>query len=181
VPSEAARAANLEAKRWYEWLATLVEHWPADTQPRPPKTVVEAKVRVPAALRPLIMHATQPHDLEEGLEKLECRVCHRYSSIAASRLSKQRLASSACLGSARDRAAHVDGQQYGSGHNLYLSGRLVWCRTCGCYGETRLREIRKPCTGPAVGPRKGLLARLLDGRHPASGDRLERAVRIVAA
>jgi hypothetical protein len=183
VPSLAARQAYTVAKQWYAWLATLVEDWPDDTQHR---YVVEEKVaRIPVELRPLLLHPTQPHSFVEGSGKWACEVCLRHTAAQAGRLARQRLAHTACLGSARMRATaaavQVDIRGLGRGHNLYASGKLVWCKTCGSYGETQLRELRLPCKGHAVGTRKYLLSRLLRGMHPARKQPLEPAVKLEAA
>ena len=59
------------------------------------------------------------------------------------------------------------GAQYGRGHNLYRSGVMLWCRTCGAYAEKRLKALKEPCQGAAgKGPRAGQLARLVNGLHP---------------
>ena len=85
-------------------------------------------------------------------------------------------AASKCLGDPGSRAVGAavargseapDGTVYGSGHTLLRTGVLVWCKSCGCYSEMRLRGLLLECEGPAGrGRRRTHLARLLAGRHP---------------
>ena len=43
----------------------------------------------------------------------------------------------------------------------------MWCKVCGCYGQMVLRDLLRPCTGPArAGPRAAQLARLKAGKNP---------------
>jgi ribonuclease HI len=181
VPSQVQRQSYLVAKRWYLWLARLTaEGLPVDTQPR--YAVEEKPLRVPVALRPFVLHPTQPHTFVEGVAKWECAICLRHTAIVAGRLAKQRLAHTACEGSASTRATAaagcIDVGSFGRGHNLYASGKLVWCFVCGSYGQTQLKELRTPCNGPAVGTRKYILSRLKRGLHPAAKTPLERAVKL---
>jgi hypothetical protein len=181
VPSQVQRQSYLVAKRWYLWLARLTaEGLPVDTQPR--YAVEEKPLRVPVALRPFVLHPTQPHTFVEGVAKWECAICLRHIAIVAGRLAKQRLAHTACEGSASTRATAaagcIDVGSFGRGHNLYASGKLVWCFVCGSYGQTQLKELRTPCNGPAVGTRKYILSRLKRGLHPAAKTPLERAVKL---
>lgn len=65
------------------------------------------------------------------------------------------------------------------GHNLYQSRSLVWCRQCGCYGETKPRNLLKGCAGSAKGGAKTpQLGCLLRGVHPSTGVPLGRTVKL---
>jgi len=58
---------------------------------------------------------------------------------------------------------------FGSGHDLRLSGEVVWCRKCGRYGEERIRA--DGLGGPCKGRRAANLTHLRDfrlGVHPAT-------------
>jgi ribonuclease HI len=181
VPSQAQRQAYHVARQWYLWLARLtVVGLPIDTQPR--YVVEEKPARVLVSPKPLVLHPTQPHTFVEGVAKWECAVCLRYTAVEAGRLARQRLAHTACNGSASTRASaaagRIDVSGLGRGHNLYASGMLVWCKVCGSYGQQQLKSLRTPCTGPAVKTRKFLLSRLLRGVHPATQLPLERAIKL---
>ena len=59
---------------------------------------------------------------------------------------------------------------FGSGHDLRLSGQVVWCRKCGRYGEERVRA--DGLGGPCKGPRSANPAHMKDlrrGIHPRTG------------
>ena len=58
---------------------------------------------------------------------------------------------------------------FGSGHDLRLSGQVVWCRKCGRYGEERVRA--DGFGGQCKGRRAANLTHLRDfrsGIHPAT-------------
>ena len=71
-------------------------------------------------------------------------------------------------------------REFGRGHDLFASGKLIWCRRCGAYGEERFRALLKPCGGNASqGMRAGQLCRLVKGEHPLRrGERLPLPVRM---
>jgi hypothetical protein len=181
VPAEAARQAYTVARQWYTWLAAFVEDWPDDTQPMVVSNN-EPTVKVVLPFAPLLLHPTQPHEFIVVSNRWECMACHRATKEDAPRLVKQRLAHTACLGSVVSRSSavvsQIGAQSFGRGHNLYKSGSVVWCKECGCYGESQPKELLKVCTGPAKGTRKYFLSRLLRGEHPRKSEVLETAVRL---
>ena len=181
-PSGGDAEAYRRALRWYKWLAVLAAHWPDDTQrpgarpsPRPPE------MRVGPA--PLVLHADHPHDLFEDGGSLACRGCPRRVGLSSSLQLRRILAGSACLRSVGERARVCNDSAIGVaglaglGHQLFLSGKLVWCKRCGCYGEMRFQALRRPCLGTALGGRATLLQRLLHGLHPVSRAPLAAAIR----
>ena len=73
--------------------------------------------------------------------------------------------SAARLAASAAEAAKARGQ--GVPHKMFQSRGAVWCKVCGCYGQMVLRDLLRPCTGPAgSGPRAAQLARLMAGKHP---------------
>jgi hypothetical protein len=139
-----------------------------------------------------------PHELCEKFGRVECQRCCRYSSMCAAKASLRVFAASPCLGSfterafaaadaavgdgravAADRAGDSEHKQWRN-HTLYRSGPVLWCRVCGAYAEKRLHDLRRSCAGPAAAEqRQSQLGALLAGRHPSSGQPLERAVPVV--
>ena len=60
-------------------------------------------------------------------------------------------------------------------HRLRSAGEVLWCDNCGAYGQSRFKDLKEPCRGgdsAAMGPRKGQLTALRDGRHPLTGVKL---------
>ena len=61
-----------------------------------------------------------------------------------------------------------EGWAFGPGHDLRLSGELVWCRKCGRYGEERVKKgigIGGPCNRQR-GVAYTQLNNLRKGLHP---------------
>ena len=59
----------------------------------------------------------------------------------------------------------------GPGHDLRLSGEVIWCKKCGRYGEERVKQgmgIGGVCTGGRSVAHTQLNA-LRNGRHPRTG------------
>ena len=59
----------------------------------------------------------------------------------------------------------------GPGHDLRLSGEVIWCRKCGRYGEERIKKgigIGGVCTGSKSVAHTQLNA-LRKGEHPRTG------------
>ena len=125
---------------------------------------------------------------------LVCRSCPRHVGLKSSWHLRRLMAGSACLRSVGERARVANdsspncavaskglfepkGLPAGLGHLLFLSGALVWCKICGCYGEKRFKDLKRACQGPAVGGRASMLLRLLRGLHPVSKQPLQQAVR----
>jgi hypothetical protein len=68
-----------------------------------------------------------------------------------------------------------------SQHVLFASGELSWCRRCAAYSLTRARLIARQCNpaNPGDGKaRRPHLKRLLEGKHPRTGERLPNPVRV---
>ena len=113
-----------------------------------------------------------------GAGMWECDACKRHSSFKAAESTQRSFAKSPCLGRLVERArdiatitSAVDG--FGRGHVLMQTAAVTWCRVCGAYGESRIRNLRKPCDGPAGGAKESQLRRLLAGIHPVSGQPLQ--------
>ena len=71
------------------------------------------------------------------------------------------------------------GQRGDEPHQLFVSGSVVWCKRCGCYGTSRLRGLKGSCRGPPrAGGRAVALRRLLGGTHPENKAPLPRALRL---
>ena len=99
-----------------------------------------------------------------------CTVCRvrsaKWNSFAPSR----------CGGSAAEKWAQKaveaanDGEKAGGGHYRMLSGHVMWCRRCGCYGDDRAKGLTDWCKGKPTdksgGGRAEQLSYLLAGRHP---------------
>ena len=60
---------------------------------------------------------------------------------------------------------------FGSGHDLRLSGRMIWCRKCGRFGEERINKkgLGGDCHGEEV-RNQTQWDRLQTGRHPRKKD-----------
>ena len=128
-------------------------------------------------MQPLSLHELRPHELYECQGEMRCRKCPRFSGVLASRAACKSFARSACAGSVAERALESTGMAaanvsqeagpYGRGHKLYLNGQLVFCISCGCYGDKRMRDLKRPCRGPAArAARETQLRRLRAGLHP---------------
>ncbi len=59
--------------------------------------------------------------------------------------------------------------RWGPGHDVYITGHVVWCKICGRYAIDRSIGIAASCQGPARGVYVSRLRRLRQGRHPLSG------------
>ncbi len=61
----------------------------------------------------------------------------------------------------------------GTGHSIIVSGRLAWCQKCGLHAERRLGSgLSKRCPERPAPGADVRLARLREGRHPITGERL---------
>jgi hypothetical protein len=193
-PSVSDAEAYRQAVRWYKWLEVLAANWPDDMQRPSSRSVPPRQSVVQAGPSPPVLHADHPHELAEDGGRLVCRRCPRYVGLKSSLHLRRLMAGSVCLRSVGDRArvanesspndsaasigyAGPQGLTPGLGHMLFLSGELVWCRKCGCYGERRFKALKRTCQGPAVGGRATQLQRLLEGRHPVSKRPIPRAIR----
>ena len=67
--------------------------------------------------------------------------------------------------------AHVGSGAHES-HALLEVAPFLFCTRCGCYASQRLLALGDPCQQAATPSRRFLLKRLLEGRHPRSGEML---------
>ena len=63
-------------------------------------------------------------------------------------------------------------------HALHQVGAFIFCVNCGCYGSERLAALALPCERSTTPSRRYLLRKLLDGRHPRSGEYLGAVTRV---
>ena len=61
-------------------------------------------------------------------------------------------------------------------HQLMVSGKVIWCNTCGAYATGHAVRLVKSCQGPvdikAAGGRSQQLRKLRAGKHPKLGHRM---------
>ncbi len=124
---------------------------PATRRPEEPRGAKRVAGQQPMDLEPKrarrgqgagVREARQPADGQGGHEERRGR---RYASLVAD---------------------PVDGADAG-GHQLRVSGPLIWCSRCGRYAMHRLRStLRGACCGEATGAYSTRLVRLWAGRHP---------------
>ena len=187
-PSVGDAEAYRQAVRWYKWLAVLAVNWPDDMQRPGARPTLPRLPVLRAGPTPPVLHADHPHDLAEVGDSLVCRSCPRHVGLKSSWHLRRIMAGSVCLRSVGERArvandsaacveqAGLGGLTPGLGHTLFLSGSLVWCKRCGCYGEKRFKDLKRACQGPAVGGRATMLQRLLKGLHPVSKAPMQQAI-----
>ena len=76
-------------------------------------------------------------------------------------------------------AAEADGNRPRH-HQLIVSGRVLWCNTCGAYATGHAVRLARSCEGPvdikAAGGRAQQLRKLREGKHPKTGHRIGDAV-----
>ena len=66
--------------------------------------------------------------------------------------------------------ALVESRRLHHSHCFKLTGDLVWCDRCGCYGQARFKALKEACRGSITAKaRAGQLAQLRLGRHPITG------------
>ena len=86
-----------------------------------------------------------------------------------------------------DEAWHVEQRQchLTSGahpsHALQKAGPFFFCARCGCHGSKRLASLAAPCEMQATPSRRYLLKKLLEGRHPRTGEPLGEVERATAS
>ncbi len=57
------------------------------------------------------------------------------------------------------------------GHQLRMTGPIIWCQRCGRYASRRLgKALKLECGGAATGAYATRVTRLREGRHPITGD-----------
>ena len=83
---------------------------------------------------------------------MHCSVC---LSSARSYFSIRNFAFSECrgsvitrLGSVVSRSSAPDVALIASGHNICVSGPMIWCTRCVCWARKNLRKLAAPCDGP---------------------------------
>ena len=110
----------------------------------------------------------------------ECTLC-RVTSTSWKRFAPARCGGSAAVKWA-DRAieAAERGEVAGTAHRRMISGDVIWCRTCGCYADTRAKGLADACKGKPVdtsgGGRAGQLNYLRTGRHPKTRELMMPAI-----
>ena len=57
-------------------------------------------------------------------------------------------------------------------HQLKSAGQLIWCDSCGAYGQHRFKDLKTQCCGEAKSSKLGQLIALREGRHPLTGVKL---------
>ena len=81
----------------------------------------------------------------------------------------QKAAASAATGDSRPRP-----------HQLIVSGRVIWCNTCGAYATGHAVRLARSCEGPvdikAAGGRAQQLRKLRAGKHPKTGHLIGEAI-----
>jgi len=134
--------------------------------PRVPRRLrkIRRREEIPAALGG---HVLVPSN-GSSTRRWECSVCKRAA------VHRPTLAATRCRGSASRRwaaraaeLAHVAGRVDG-GHELLLTGAVVWCFRCGANACSKAVALSRPCPGRAEGFLLQARQRLLSGLHPAT-------------
>ena len=135
--SESSRRAAEEAKR----LRAKEKAQKATNHP-------QAALKKMVVVRPPALGGhTMGSPTNSGDGEWRCSVC-----IGTSR-SWKRFAPAKCPGSAvvkwDEKAIEVAerGEAMGTGHRRMISGDVIWCRTCGCYGDAWAKGLAEPCRG----------------------------------
>ena len=124
-PTQSAREAYAEARRWYKWLAVLASGWPCDTEARDVKQVHELQAAPAQQTTTCIVdwrvHPDTPHRITVTSGRLTCEVCTRFAGAHTARTFRARFARPACKGAPQDPArtsAQVCRAARGSGGRL---------------------------------------------------------------
>ena len=155
-PNDRSLAAYKEAIRWYRWLAQLCNNWPNDVDPK-------SQLRAGA--------------IDGGLVPVAPLAAEPVGSTGADGGCVAGAAIAVAAGSADALDNIVQSKKLHSSHSMRLTGDMLWCSNCGCYGQTRFKALKKVCRGNATASaRVGQLARLRLGRHPATGEPIGQVV-----
>ena len=110
LPSDEMRARYQNARQWYSWLATLIGHWPDDTQKKVATTTEHQRARpeqvpteVPVAppelkVEDLALNAGLPHALELDGAMLRCTKCKKDTPFPGDPCLTRGFAKRKCLG-----------------------------------------------------------------------------------
>ena len=131
------------------------------TQPRP-QIVARPKqaTQLPRKPKPYSLHAVQPHALRDERGRLRCSTCLRSASLTSGSAAVRAFAASMCRGKVSN--------QVGVGHDLFVSGGVLWCKRCGSYTSGQhMQLLRGDCNGPSPDGCASV-RRLAAGRHPVS-------------
>ena len=173
-PNDGLITGYKDARRWYHWLATLAADLPRDTQ----EVVATPDQEAKAPRRANGLHDSQPHSPEKSSDRWTCTVCQLHVSVTASGKCRSTFFRSACRGNVADRAAA--NAATGKRHQLYVSGEITWCMTCGRYSSKRTNGLAtQACDGYPKKGSAGPLGRPKAGVHPKRPDEaLPRATRL---
>ena len=183
-PNTQSIAAFKEAISWYKWLNVLCGNWPSDADTRPrDKHGTSMTKATPARPRDARAgHADRCRMKQEGKAAGETR-CQtepdRLADIdrAACADSRHSGASSGASGATSGLSGGpatldtlVQSKQVHASHSMRITGDLLWCNNCGCYGQSRFKALKETCRGAGTAKaRAGQLSQLRLGRHPLSG------------
>ena len=152
-PNALAISGYKEATSWYKWLTLLCGSWPKDTDPKP----LVRSISAPAAKR--------------KAKRASCEASGPASAASSGAAAVPVEPGNVVTGSLP--AELTCSKQLHSSHCLRLTGSLIWCNHCGCYGQARFKALQQACRGNETAKaRAGQLARLRLGRHPITGDDL---------
>ena len=172
-PNEQAIAAYKEATAWYKWLTHLCSNWPKDIDPRP--RAGHAGLTAPAAQSAPGQLASKRRGPRLG-RKSEEEDWQRDEAVVAAAAGGLSGAKGS-TGSAAGIEVLVRKKQLHHSHCFRLSGDLLWCNNCGCYGQARFKALKESCRGDATAKaRAGQLARLRLGQHPETGEDIAKVV-----
>ena len=107
-PTQSAREAYAEARRWYKWFAVWASGWPCDTEARDVKQVHELQAAPAQQTAKCIVdwrvHPDTPHRITVTSGRLTCEVCTRFAGAHTARTFRAHFARSACKGAPQDLA-----------------------------------------------------------------------------
>ena len=170
-----------QARAWYKWLTILVANWPADTErkkaDRPKdRQAGSRRTESSASTAQRVRSRSRNRHHSTSDDRTASSATTAFATQSGGRAGHRAQASRAATASYRQCVTPTASHGLGTGHLLLRSGAVVWCRTCGAYGEKRFKALRQPCNGDRSN-RAGQLARMLRGEHPyVKGERLARAV-----
>ena len=58
-------------------------------------------------------------------------------------------------------------------HQLQITGRVLWCQSCGQCADAQMRGLTRPCEPPSKTGAYNIV-RLQKGKHPKEGTAIER-------
>ena len=191
-PNTHSIAAYKEAIDWYKWLTLLCSNWPRDVDPRPRDQNGSSAAKAAGALMP---QGKRPRGTSSSGRKHEGKMAVRTawqmepdrlaaidraasaggmcSNVSSGASSGAGGGTSGSSGGPEALETLVQSKQLHSSHSMRITGNLLWCNNCGCYGQARFKALKEDCRGGATArARAGQLAQLRLGRHPLSGEPL---------